>query len=56
MTSSKRNRVHDSGYQKRKVRKRRDKLIASQKGAMDKFVVRESQTQGRSDNKAMQQE
>jgi hypothetical protein len=38
------------------VRKRRDKLIASQKGAMDKFVVRESQTQGRSDNKAMQQE
>jgi hypothetical protein len=36
-------RKYESGFQKRKKQKRIEGLIQSQKGAMDRFVIKESQ-------------
>ena len=43
MSSANRSRKYDSGSQKRKKKQRLDDLTQSQKGAMDRFVVKESQ-------------
>ena len=43
MSSANRSRKYDSGSQKRKKNQRLDDLTQSQKGAMDRFVVKESQ-------------
>ena len=43
MSSANRSRKFDSGSQKRKKKQRLDDLTQSQKGAMDRFVVKESQ-------------
>ncbi|KAF8650350.1 hypothetical protein HU200_063968 [Digitaria exilis] len=44
MSSRVRNRNHESGAEKRKRQRRLEKVAQSQKGAIDRFVVRESQT------------
>ena len=44
MSSSSRIRKYDSGYEKRKKKKRIQQLVQSQKGALDSFVVKEHQT------------
>lgn len=41
MTSANRSRKYDSGSQKRKNKQRLDDLTQSQKGAMDRFIVKE---------------
>ena len=43
MTSANRSRKYDSGSQKRKNKQRLDDLTQSQKGAVDRFIVQESQ-------------
>ena len=43
MTSANRSRKYDSGSQKRKNKQRLDDLTQSQKGAMDRFIVKKSQ-------------
>ena len=43
MSSANRSRKYDSGSQKRKKNQRLDDLTQSQKGAMDRFIVKESQ-------------
>jgi len=43
MSSANRSRKYDSGSQKRKKKQRLDDLTQSQKGAMDRFIVKESQ-------------
>ena len=43
MTSANRSRKYDSGSQKRKNKQRLDGLTQYQKGAMDRFIVKESQ-------------
>ena len=43
MTSTNRSRKYDSGSQKRKNKQRLDDLTQSQKGAMDRFIVKKSQ-------------
>jgi len=43
MTSANRSRKYDSGRQKHKNKQRLDDLTQSQKGAMDRFIVKESQ-------------
>ena len=44
MSSRVRNRNHESGAQKHKRQRRIEQIAHSQKGASDRFVVRESQT------------
>ena len=44
MSSRVRNRNHESGAQKHKRQRRLEQIAQSQKGASDRFVVRESQT------------
>ena len=43
MTSANRSRKYDSGSQKHKNKQILDDLTQSQKGAMDRFIVKESQ-------------
>ena len=43
ITSANRYRKYDSGSQKRKNKQRLDDLTQSQKGAMDRFIVKEYQ-------------
>jgi hypothetical protein len=41
MSSTNRSRKYESGYQKRKKKQRIEELTQSQKGAMDRFVIKE---------------
>lgn len=41
---SSRNRIHESGNEKRKKKQRLDRAAQTQKGALDKYVVKECQT------------
>ena len=43
MSSANRSRKYDSGSQKRKRKQRIEDLTQSQKGAMDRFIIKESQ-------------
>jgi hypothetical protein len=43
MSSANRSRKYDSGYQKRKRKQRIEDLTQTQKGAMDRFIIKESQ-------------
>jgi hypothetical protein len=42
--SSSRNRIHISGNEKRKKKQRLERVAQTQKGALDKYVVKECQT------------
>ena len=42
MPSTNRFRKYESGYQKRKKKQRIEELTRSQKGAMDRFIIKES--------------
>ena len=53
MSSANRSRKYESGYQKRKKKQRIEDLTQSQKGAMDKFVRKESQVS--TDNQSLGQ-
>jgi hypothetical protein len=44
MSSSSRIRKFDSGYEKRKKKKRLKALAQSQKGALDRYVIKENQS------------
>jgi hypothetical protein len=44
MSSSSRIRKFDSGYEKRKKKKRLEALAQSQKGALDRYVIKENQS------------
>jgi hypothetical protein len=54
MSSANQSRKHDSGYQKRKRKQRIEDLTQSQKGAMDRFIIQESQVS--SDNHSLDQD
>jgi hypothetical protein len=43
MSSTNRPRKYESGYQKRKKKQRIEDLTQSQKGVIDKFIIKESQ-------------
>ena len=51
MSSANRSRKYESGYQKRKKKQRLEDLAQSQKGAIDRFIVKESQVP--SDNQTL---
>ena len=53
MSSANRSRKYESDYQKRKKKQRIEDLTQSQKGAMDKFVRKESQVS--TDNQSLGQ-
>jgi NDP-sugar pyrophosphorylase family protein len=54
MSSANRSRKYDSGYQKRKRKQRIEDLTQTQKGAMDRFIIKESQVS--SDNHSLDQD